>query len=95
MDYPRIIYPPNFDEWDFRDMEVGGLGGAEVQVEENRIVKLTFVDIPRLIELNKSAEEAGLPCYYRKNLVVLSKLTKEKIEETVKYLFKSNYFGSA
>jgi len=95
MEYPRIIYPPDIEEWDFKDMEASGAGGAEVQINENRSVQLTFVDIRRLTELNKSAEDAGLPCFHTKNLIVLSKVTKEKIEKTVNYLFESNYFNPA
>ena len=92
VDYPIIIYPADLDEWDFKDMETYGAAGAAVQVSEGKIVEVTFLDIPRFTELTEASENLGVPCYYRENLIIVTKITKEKIAETVKYLFESRYF---
>ena len=67
IDYPIVNYPANLDEWDFKDMETHGAAGAEVQVSDSKIVEVTFLDIPRFTELTEASENAGVPCYCRKN----------------------------
>jgi hypothetical protein len=90
--YPVIREPESIEPWTYQELELNGIGMFKVQVDRSKSVEMHFLDLRRFNESVENAKKMGLGCFYKENLVVLTKLNKEDIERAIDHLFASGYF---
>ena len=90
--FPKLSWPDDFDPWDLQDMVDTGRTLAIVEVSESKKVEVQCLDLIRYSQLVMAAENSGTPCFYIKNLIVLPKLSEERIRNAIEYLYERGYF---
>ncbi len=88
--YPRVLFD---DEYDPRYWEQKGYFEAHVELENCNRYELNFIVPLRLEQELKYEIQRGEPCHAELNLIVVPRMTREAIEQSVQFLWQSGgYF---
>jgi tetratricopeptide (TPR) repeat protein len=94
VEYPTVHFPDDFDERaEFEMTSRGYLSRATVELADGSEYEVYFTDPVRLAQSLEDDARAGRPYYAEPNLIVLEEVTRPAIEEAVRGLWESGYFG--
>lgn len=94
VEYPIVHFPDAFDERAEFEMPARGyLADSTVELADGSKYEVYFTDPVRLAQTLEDEAAAGCPYYAEPNLIVLEEVTRPAIEEAVRGLWESGYFG--
>ena len=92
---PKMILPSGFDERSETELPLRGcLSNVLVELEDGNRYLVEFIDPVRLTQEVNDYERLNIPCYAEPGLIILPKVTLERMEEAVQYLHDRGFFNS-
>lgn len=86
-------FPADFDDRaEFEMTPRGYLSGGQIELPDGRRYPVTFYDPVRLAQDVESGVESGVPMLAEPGLVVIPKITREALRQTIPELVRERFF---
>ena len=93
--YPTLSFPYGFDERDEFEAESRGVyEPVIVHLPDGTEVQVCFYDPVRLAQDLENALKHGESCIAEPGMIVVQRVTRKHMEDSVKQLYSSGYFNS-
>lgn len=91
--FVQLVFECGFDERDAVEVTLRGYRShVWVEVSDGTRYPLTFFDPTRLLQELRSEEQAGRPFLAEPGLIVLTEVTRERMESAVRTLVDEGFF---